>query len=116
MNNLRDIEYLSDKEKKILLTLKERLVELFGESIKKIVLFGSKARGDYDENSDIDLAIIVSDLNKEKKDKILKEIINLEIEYNIPLSTLILSEEDFKLLKERERRIAYDIEKEGIEL
>lgn len=113
---VRDIEYLSDKEKKILLTLKERLVELFGESIKKIVLFGSKARGDYDENSDIDLAIIVSDLNKEKKDKILKEIINLEIEYNIPLSTLILSEEDFKLLKERERRIAYDIEKEGIEL
>lgn len=109
-------EYLSNEEKRVLSALKERLTCLFGEDIKKIILFGSKARGDYDENSDIDIAIIVSNLDKEKKERILEEIINLEIDYNIPLSTLILSEDDFEMLKKRERRIVFDIEKEGIEI
>ncbi|WP_456367169.1 nucleotidyltransferase domain-containing protein, partial [Thermococcus sp.] len=30
----------------------------FGDSIEEVILFGSYARGDYDEESDIDLLII----------------------------------------------------------
>lgn len=51
------------------------------------------------------MAIIVFNLDKEKKKEALNEIVKLEIEYNTPLSTLILSEEDFEMLKKRERRI-----------
>ena len=38
---------------------------------------------------------------------------DIEFEYLRSLSTLILSEEDFLLLRKRERRIAVDIEREG---
>ena len=34
------------------------LRERFGDSIEEVILFGSYARGDYDEESDIDLLII----------------------------------------------------------
>ena len=46
------------KNKKILLILEEA-IELIKitKSVKKIVLFGSQARGDYQERSDIDLAV-----------------------------------------------------------
>jgi hypothetical protein len=41
-------------------------------------------------------------------------IADFELKYLTPLSTLVLSDDDFEFLKKRERRIALDIEKEGI--
>jgi predicted nucleotidyltransferase len=82
----------------------------------KMILYGSRARGDYDDSSDIDVAIIVENLTRKLKNQILEMIADKEIQYLIPLSVLVFSSTDFSLLKERERRIALDIEKEGIPL
>lgn len=103
-------------DKKVLEELKRNLTELLGERLKKLVLYGSRARGDYDEDSDIDIAIIVRGLTRELKNQILDMVADIEMEHLTPLSTLVLSEEDFELLKKRERRIALDIEREGIPL
>ena len=92
------------------------LRDLLGDRLIKFALYGSRARGDYDPESDIDIAIIVSGLTRELKNQILDKVVEIEFKYLSPLSTLILSEEDFNLLKKRERRIALDIEKEGIPL
>jgi len=100
----------------VLAKLKESLNNLLGDKIVKMVLYGSRARGDYDSESDIDVAIIVRGLTRDLKNQILDSIAAIEIEYLTPLSTLVLSEEDFDALKKRERRIALDIEKEGIPL
>lgn len=96
--------------------LKNTLGEFLGDRMTKLVLYGSRARGDYNENSDIDVAIIIRGLTRELKNQILDKVAEIEFEYLTPLSTLVLSEEDFELLKKRERRIALDIEREGIPL
>ena len=80
----------------------------------RLILFGSKARGDYDSESDMDIAIIVPGLTRKLKDEILGKVADLEIEYLMPLSTLVLSKDDFEILKKKERRLALDIEREGI--
>jgi predicted nucleotidyltransferase len=103
-------------EKKILEELKRKLTELLGDRLKKLILYGSRARGDYDEESDIDIAVIVRGLTRELKNRILDMVADIEVEHLTPLSTLVLSEEDFEFLKKRERRIALDIEREGIPL
>ncbi len=103
-----------DDQFAILQELKESLKRLFKDQILKMVLFGSRARGDDDEESDIDIALIVRELTPGLKDRILGEVAKLEFKYDIPLSILILSEEDFNHLRKRERRIALDIEREGI--
>lgn len=100
----------------ILQELKESLKKLCGDQILKIVLFGSRARGDFDEDSDIDIALIVRELTPKLKDKILDNVAEFELRHDVVLSVIILSEEDFNHLKERERRIALDIEREGIPL
>lgn len=107
-------DILTYEEKTTLMELKEVLKKFLGDRLVKIALFGSKARGDYEIESDIDLAIIIRGLNRELKNQILDIVAEIEFKYLIPLSTLILSEEDFHRLKKRERRIALDIEKEGI--
>ena len=104
------------KEDKILAELKDAVEVIAGESIIKLVLYGSRARGDYERGSDLDVAIIIRGLTRELKKRILDAVADIELKYFKPLSTLILSEEEFEFLKGRERRIALDIEREGINL
>ena len=42
--------------------------KLFGKSLKKLILYGSYARGDYKENSDIDIMILTSMSDDEIRD------------------------------------------------
>jgi len=104
------------KEIPVLTELKVKLKELLGSRPFSIILYGSKARGDYDSDSDTDVAIIVEGLTRELKAQILDVVTALELEYLTPLSTFIISKEEFEHLKNRERRIALDIEREGIEI
>ena len=61
----------------------KELSKLLGKRIKKIILYGSYARGDFDKNSDIDL-MILTDLNDEelKKYRIKVREIACDIEYD----------------------------------
>lgn len=40
---------------------KVALQHLYGERLQRVVLYGSYARGDYDEESDIDLMVVLND-------------------------------------------------------
>jgi predicted nucleotidyltransferase len=104
-----------DREDRVLMELKTVLKGYLGERIE-LILYGSKARGDFAVESDIDIAIIVQGLTRELKNQILNLVADIELTHFTPLSTLVLSKEDFEFLKKRERRIALDIEREGIPL
>jgi hypothetical protein len=101
---------------KVLKELKHGMESQFGDRLVKMVVFGSRARGDFDAESDTDIAIIVRELSRELKHQILDTVAEIELKYLSPLSVLIFSENEFEHLKRRERRIALDIEKEGIPL
>lgn len=100
----------------VLKELKASLTGLLGERLERLVLFGSRARGDYDSGSDIDIAVVVRGLNRELKNRIFDTVAAIEFKFLTHLSTIVFSEEEFETLKKRERRIALDIEKEGIPL
>ncbi len=108
--------FLTDQEKKILRTLRDRLNEFLGDRLVRVVLFGSKARGDFQDDSDLDIAIIVKDLDRKRKDEIYTIVAEIELEHLKPIASIAFSEEYFLHLLERERRIALDIQNEGIPL
>ena len=101
---------------KVLKELKQGMEGQLGDRLVKMVVFGSRARGDLDAESDTDIAIIVRDLSRELKYQILDTVAEIEMKFVIPLSVIVFSENEFERLKKRERRIALDIEKEGIPL
>jgi predicted nucleotidyltransferase len=100
--------------RELLNELKARLTQFLESRTFRLVLFGSRARGDYDKDSDIDVAIIVDGLSQELKDRVLDLVTDLELERSKPLSPLVLGQEQFDALRGRERRIALDIVEEGI--
>ena len=74
------------------------------DDIEQIILFGSVARGDDDEDSDIDI-LIVSDNTKKIESKIATEVFNIVLNDKEFISAHIMSKnklnkiKDFSLLK-----------------
>ena len=105
---------LSSREAGALADLKGRLAGLLDDRLVDLRVFGSKARGDAEADSDLDVAVIVKGLSRALRRRIYTEAAEVELQWLQPVSLLLFSEEDFARLRGRERRIALDIEREGI--
>ncbi len=66
-------------------------------SVSKVILFGSKARGDHDEHSDIDLLVVASKLLHWKEEKaIVGALFDIGMEYNVIFSPLFTSVDEWE--------------------
>ena len=66
----------SPKILKILKRVKSHLTETYGDGVVKVILYGSQARGDFHEGSDVDVAIVVRDsLNPRAVERSLDELL-----------------------------------------
>jgi len=71
-----------------------------GYSLEGIILFGSRARGKFDENSDWDLLIIIKeDLTREEKLNLFSKISKKLAKRLIPCDLLIRSRKEVEKLK-----------------
>ena len=89
---------------------------LLGNRLKRVILYGSYARGDYDKNSDIDI-MILTDLSDEEiveyRIKIRNLACDLELENDIVISPLLRNIDKYN---ERTNIIPFymNIKKEGV--
>ena len=89
----------------------------FGARLKRARLFGSAARGDWTRESDIDVLILLDQVTSEDFDYLIVTATHMGVlDSGWLLQPLPMTEEEFNKLKSRERRLALDIEHEGIEL
>jgi predicted nucleotidyltransferase len=85
----------------------------------KIVLFGSYARGNPREDSDIDIMVILdnNDVAKTYKERLKKYLsvqrLVREINYKIALDILVYSKEEFRTVKKYGNYLIDEIEKTG---
>lgn len=60
--------------------------------VEKIIIFGSKARGDYDEYSDIDLLLITArPLDWQEERKVTEDLFDIGMEHDVIFSPLFVS-------------------------
>ena len=93
MNN-KVFKYLKSDEIKAILELKRKISKLV--PFVEIIFYGSKIRGDFDNESDIDLLIIVPHLTKDLKYRIINIATEIELKYNTVFGLVIISEEKYK--------------------
>lgn len=64
--------------------------------VASVVLFGSKARGDDDEESDIDLLVLTTlPLSWQERNAVTDSLFNLQLEHSVVISTVVVSEEEW---------------------
>lgn len=88
----------------------------FGARLKQVVLFGSHARGEATEDSDVDLLVVVEALTSADAREVDAFVGDILTRTDVLLSPLLLSVARFDELRARERRIVAEIERDGVAL
>ncbi len=109
-------ELLTAKEAEALTQFKIAIEKELGSEILEFIFFGSRARGEGREYSDLDIMVLLREEKKIFTDKIYDVAGDIFLDYDVDISPLVMSEGYFNWLKGIERAIALDIEREGISL
>ncbi|ALM75239.1 nucleotidyltransferase domain-containing protein [Thermococcus barophilus] len=83
----------------------------YGKRIREIILFGSFARGDYDEESDIDVLIVAEGISQKEISELTWEIL---MKYGEVISAIVEDESEFE--KHRNYSFHRIIRREGIRI
>ena len=80
--------------------MKDHLIKNYGNSVKDVVLFGSRARGDFNKFSDYDVLIILrKDYSGKDENKILDLCYDIDLKHDILLDVHILSDDELKTIR-----------------
>ncbi len=104
---------MKENIKPIIEEFKTRLRELYGKKLKNIILYGSWARGDAKEHSDIDLAVLLEgEVNPGREiDRMIEIITDLQLRYNTLISVYPVSIKNYRSINSP---LLMNVHKEGI--
>jgi predicted nucleotidyltransferase len=118
-NRDKRLLHLTTNEQQALSVLVDRLREKFDEALLRVVLFGSKARGGGDAESDIDVLVVAriaeADYRQRRRD-ILEATYDLDLDYGVVLSLLVETEPEYIEMRRANMLINRSIEADGITL
>ncbi len=102
--------------KEVLNTIKNTVLNYLPEA--KVLLFGSRARGQHNKDSDFDILVITKDDINPKEKMNMESRISKSLVYSIhaPFDVILHSRQDFELKKNLKGFIIYHALKDAIEL
>ncbi|MGI6492664.1 MAG: nucleotidyltransferase domain-containing protein [Pelotomaculum sp.] len=107
---------LTPVEKKTLNMFIEHLNRVYPGEVEKVILYGSRARGDNRPDSDMDILILVRDKKRITRDNIYDFVIDAELEQGIDISVNIYDSDYFSRLVMLNAPFASNVVKEGVTL
>lgn len=113
------LSHLTANERAGLAAFVNRLRQHYGNDLLRVVLFGSKARGDFDDESDLDVLVVASMTDDDywKNRQRISAIAGvIDLEYDIVLSTLVVDESEYAEMRHANLLLNRSIQQDGIEL
>jgi predicted nucleotidyltransferase len=104
---------LPRKIDKVLAEAKVLLTTQYGDRLKGVLLFGSYARGDFTEGSDVDLLALLSDLADPhgESEPVFPAICDISLKNDIVLSVILM---DFDAFNTRKTPLILNVRREGV--
>ena len=119
-NHFREIKmknkYLNANEENAINLFTKKIRALLGEQLISIKMFGSKVRGDFSQESDIDILMIVRDKNKIQREKIYDILLDIDLKFDPKISLKIFTREEFDQNKKLGSPFVFNVEKQGISI
>ena len=99
--------------RKLMKELKAGLVCIYGDKLKAVYLYGSYARGDYRQGSDVDVMILLKDYKNywEELRRSTELASDISLEYDVTVSRLIIKEAQWK---QSDMPVLRNIHKDGV--
>ena len=105
---------LNALESEALNTFKEQVYNQFADEINKIIMYGSKARGDDNSESDIDILVVTKNDDWKTGDRIRDIGYSLDSEIGYSFSIQVISQSHYDHLQQNGFHFIRNCEKEGI--
>ncbi|NJE01177.1 nucleotidyltransferase domain-containing protein [Thermococcus sp. JdF3] len=90
--------------------------KLLGKDLVEIILFGSVARGEAGEESDIDLLVIVEGDSWKNQRKLADLVVDYLVKYGVYVSPKVVSVEEFEFMKSINSAFYINLRTEGVTL
>jgi predicted nucleotidyltransferase len=114
---LAELRHLTGQEKAALSEFVARLREKYADEVMLVVLFGSKVRGDFDEESDLDVLVVVEGDDRWPYWREITDLTSdLLLDYEVNMSALIFDEEHYRWLMEHRTPIYNNTTREGVSI
>jgi predicted nucleotidyltransferase len=106
---------IPEKVQKILAEIRAELEKIYLHRLKEMILFGSYARGDFVEGSDIDIALLLEELKDSylEREKYFPVICRLSLEYDAVVSVIPFDYREFQV---KRTPLILNVQKEGVPL
>jgi uncharacterized protein len=111
------VQLKDEKIINVLEDVKESLSMIFGAKLKKIILFGSYARDEAEDESDIDILLLI-DENREKMNQYHYLIVNVMFEFSLKHNVVIsIMEQEFEQYNKYKKFVPFyaNVDNEGVE-
>lgn len=114
---IKDLTHLTKNEVDAISELKRRLKKDFGEELAEIRLFGSKVRGDFDKESDIDVFVVFDrEVDWNFKNKVSCIAYDIDLEFEVLFNLIIFSTTQLKEPKYKILPFIQNVKKEGVKI
>jgi predicted nucleotidyltransferase len=107
-------KYLNTSERQGVSVFVKKIKQLLGLSLLEIRIFGSKVRGDFDAESDIDILLVIRDEDWHIREDISKITADINLEYGCNISSVIYTQEEHEKNKYFRTLFIQEVEKEGV--
>ena len=115
-SELASPRHLSPCERAALADFVGRARALLGEELLDVRLFGSRARGEGGEGSDLDVALIVTSRGRRLRREVHGLTFDTAFDHGVEVEPLVIAEEQLRELVERELALGAILEREAIRL
>lgn len=110
------LRYLNDNERAALAEYLRRLRAEFGDQVLSVRLFGSKVRGDFDNDSDLDLFIRVRSDDWRLHRQMGRIGTDIEIAYGVLWSEILAGPARCAAMRQYREPLYNSVKREGVEL
>ncbi len=105
---------LTSKEKKAVREFIAAVKQAYGGNIQRAALFGSKVRGDAEEDSDIDILLIVTEDDWEFRREISKISSGIALKYDVLLDIRVISASHWQYMADIQSGLYQNISKDAV--
>ena len=92
------------------------LRERYGDALVDVRLFGSCARGEMREDSDIDVSVVLEQVDWRTRRDVIDLSADIGLAHDVLLSATVLDRRTFEHWRRQERALIMDIERDGLPL
>ncbi len=109
-------KYLGKDEQIALKIFMDQVKPFLGDNLVSVKLFGSKARGDFDKESDMDILFILHKRDWATSHRITVIVTEINLEYNCNISPIIYTQSEYQKNQRFNTLFIQNLKKEAIAL